>query len=304
MQLTDSGWVVSIPLPAGKYSYKYIIDGKWSPDLFNKLRESDSYHGYNSVVFCYNYQFSLSGYKEAHNVTVAGSFNNWNEKELKMIPSGNGWILPLYLREGTHAYKFIVDKQWITDPANKLKRPDGAGHNNSVIGIGDSLVFRLKGYLSAKNVVLSGNFNAWNTGELFMEKVKDGWQIAYVLPAGNYEYKFIVDGNWIIDPANPNTTGFGKYQNSVLSFKPNHTFRLVHHPDALKVIITGSFNGWSTDSYQMIKKKDEWVFPLYLNPGKYTYKFVVDGKWITDPDNDLWENNGMGSRNSVLWIEP
>jgi hypothetical protein len=304
MQLSDSGWVVSLPLKPGKYSYKYIIDGKWTSDPFNKLKENDTYHGYNSILFCYNYRFELKGHREAQKVIVAGSFNNWNQRELKMIPSSAGWILHLYLREGTHAYKFIVDKQWITDPANKLTRPDGAGHNNSVIGIGDSLFFRLNGFTTAKTVLLSGNFNVWNKGELFMEKVKDGWQLGYVLPAGNYEYKFIVDGKWIVDPANPYSVGSGNFQNSFMAVKPNHIFRLDHHQDAAKVIVTGSFNGWDNERYQMVKKKDVWILPIYLNPGKYTYKFIVDKNWILDPDNELWENNDYGTRNSVLWIEP
>jgi hypothetical protein len=30
----------------------------------------------------------------------------------------------------------------------------------------------------------------------------------------------------------------------------------------------------------------------------------VDGKWMIDPANDLWEDNEFGTGNSVLWIEP
>jgi hypothetical protein len=54
----------------------------------------------------------------------------------------------------------------------------------------------------------------------------------------------------------------------------------------------------------MTKKQGKWVFPMYLRPGKYTYKFRVDDKWILDPGNDLWEGNEYGTGNSVLWIEP
>src|ERR1035438_4585120 len=102
MQATDSGWVASLPLKPGNYSYKYIIDGKWTTDQFNKQKESDSYHEYNSVLFCYNCQFKLYGYKDALQVNVAGSFNDWNNKELKMMHLTTGWTLYLYLKEGTH----------------------------------------------------------------------------------------------------------------------------------------------------------------------------------------------------------
>lgn len=304
MQACDSGWVVSLKLRPGKYSYKYILDGRWTRDPFNKLKESDTYNDYNSIVYCYNHIFRLRGYSAAHTVILTGSFNHWNEKELRMISIKGSWMLPMYLREGTHAYKFIVDKVWVTDPENKLQRPDGSGNFNSVVGIGDSIVFRLKGFPDAKNVILTGNFNAWNTGELFMEKTKEGWQLYYVLGAGNYEYKFIVDGKWMTDPANPNTTGSGDYKNSFLALKSNYIFSLDKFSDAKSVTVAGSFNGWNPDNFIMVKKDGKWTFPIYLKPGKYTYKFRVDDKWILDPANELWENNEYGTGNSVLWIEP
>lgn len=300
----DSGWVIALKLRPGKYSYKFILDGRWTQDPFNKLTEDDTYGSFNSVVYCYNRLFRLRGFPAAHKVILAGSFNNWDEKELKMIRINGSWLLPMFLREGTHTYKFIVDGEWTTDPDNKLKRPDGSGHFNSVLGIGDSIVFKLKGFTSAKQVVLSGNFNAWNTGELLMEKTPGGWQLYYVLGPGNYEYKFIVDGKWMTDPANPNTTGSGETQNSFLALKPNHVFTLDKYMDAKKVGIAGSFNDWNPDNFLMVKKDGRWFFAIHLKPGKYTYKFNVDGKWILDPGNDLWENNEYGTGNSVLWIEP
>jgi len=304
MSVCDSGWIVTLKLRPGKYSYKYILNGKWSQDPFNRLTEDDTYSGKNSVVYCYNRLFRLPGYPSAKSVILTGSFNQWNEEELKMIRINGSWLLPLYLRDGTHAYKFIVDRNWITDPENKLKRPDGAGNFNSVIGIGDSIIFRLKGFQNAKEVILSGNFNAWNSGELYMDKNSGGWEIAYVLGPGNYEYKYIVDGKWITDPANPNTTGSGNYQNSFLALKSNYLFRLDKFPEAKKVTVAGNFNDWNPDNFVMVKKAGKWIFPIYLKPGKYTYKFLVDGKWILDPANVLWENNEYGSGNSVLWIDP
>jgi 1,4-alpha-glucan branching enzyme len=214
------------------------------------------------------------------------------------------WILPLYLRGGTHAYKFIVDDKWITDPDSKITRSDGMGHFNSFMGIGDTLLFKLKGYPNAKKIAIAGNFNAWNTGELFMEKTVSGWDLPYVLAPGNYEYKFLVDGQWITDPGNPYTTGSGEYTNSFLAVKPNYTFRLEQHADASNVLLTGSFNGWSPEGYRMTEQEGVWMFPLYLKPGKYTYKYIVDKKWILDPSNELWEDNEYGTGNSVLWIEP
>jgi len=304
MQACDSGWTVTIRLKPGKYSYKFIIDGKWVNDSFNRLRENDGNHGYNNVFYCYNYRFTLGGYPDARKVMVAGSFNDWNDSELRMIRFRGSWVLPMFLKEGTHAYKFIVDGEWITDPANKVTRPDGRGNLNSFLGVGDTLFFTLKGYPGAKKVIVSGDFNAWNQEELSMNKTREGWQLPYVLASGNYEYKFIVDGEWIADPSNPYTVGEGNTINSYLAVKPNYWFRLEQHSDADKAIVTGSFNNWSLHDYRMEMRQGTWWFPVALKPGKYTYKFIVDNKWILDPSNDLWEENEYGTGNSVLWIEP
>ncbi len=304
MKKTGAGWEAEVKMAPGRYTYKYIIDGKWMQDANNKLKEDDENGGYNSVFYCYNHVFKLKGFSNARKVYLTGSFNNWETKKLRMIPAEGGWQLPIYLYEGTYAYKFIVDGTWMNDPENKFIRKDADGNLNSFMGIGDTLVFRLHGYTDASNVVLTGSFNGWSTNELVMNKTADGWEIPYVLGAGNYEYKFIVDGRWMTDPQNPVHTGSGDYMNSCIVFKPNYTFTLSQFTDAKQVIVTGSFNGWREDSYLMIKKDEIWTYPVLLKPGKYTYKFIVDGQWLIDPANELWEENEHGTGNSVLWIDP
>jgi hypothetical protein len=53
----------------------------------------------------------------------------------------------------------------------------------------------------------------------------------------------------------------------------------------------------------MVKQGSKWIFPVFLHKGKHTYKFIVDGKWILDPVNKLYEQNEFGTYNTVLWIE-
>jgi len=304
MQKTETGWETSVTLAPGKYLYKYIVDGKWIADPGNLLKENDGESGANSILYCYNYVFKLSGSPDAKKVYLAGSFNDWKRKDLKMNRVPGGWILPLYLEEGTYSYKFIVDGIWIPDPANSNTRTDAYGNMNSFVGIGDTVIFKLKGFNSAENVILSGSFNSWSTNELLMNKTSDGWELPYVIGAGNYEYKFIVDGRWMPDPANPVTAGSGENENSCIVVKPNYTFSLKQFADAKKVIVTGSFNGWNEGSFPMVRKDGEWTYSVCLKPGKYTYKFIVDGQWMIDPANEVWEENRVGTGNSVLWIEP
>ncbi len=303
MKRDGAGWSVRIPLQPGKYAYKFIIDGRWKQDPNNKIKEDDLNGGFNSVVFCYNYRFTLDGYPNAKKVILAGSFNGFNPNALVMNHVETRWELPLYLKPGTHAYKFVVDGTWITDPANPVVRPDGRGNFNSFMGIGDTTWFHLKGFESAKVVILSGSFNGWNTAEQVMAKVAGGWQLPYVIAPGNYEYKFIADGRWMTDPANPWVNGWGDMANSFLAVNPNHTFVLDSFPQASRIAVSGSFNSWSHQGYSLARVNNRWILPLYLKPGKYTYKYIVDGKWILDPGNELWEENEYGTGNSVLWIE-
>lgn len=304
MKRTDSGWIAIQKLKPGKYLYKFIVDGQWIHDLNNLKREADGASGNNSVYFHTNYVFRLPGFPQAKRVIIAGSFNNWNEKELVMQRVGDEWQLPVYLSQGTHAYKFIVDKEWILDPLNKVTRPDGHGNFNSYMSFGDTISFTLNGYTQAHQVILAGSFNDWNTAELSMSKTKTGWEIPYVLAPGTYEYKFIVDGKWITDPDNPLKMGAGEEVNSVRTVKPNYTFVLRKFPNAREVFLSGSFNNWAKPGYPMQKKDGVWSTSVYLPAGKYTYKFVVDGKWIIDPDNSLYDENEYGTGNSVLWVEP
>jgi chromosome partitioning protein len=77
-------------------------------------------------------------------------------------------------------------------------------------------------------------------------------------------------------------------------------------PNAQDVRVVGDFNGWNLDSaLPMVKEKNGvWKKPVYLDPGKYQYKFVVDGQWITDPNNDRCIRNEFGETNSVLIVDP
>lgn len=49
----------------------------------------------------------------------------------------------------------------------------------------------------AEEVALLGDFNHWNAGAHPMKRNADGrWTVSLFLPAGRYEYKLMVDGNW------------------------------------------------------------------------------------------------------------
>jgi len=74
----------------------------------------------------------------------------------------------------------------------------------------------------AKVVQIAGDFNNWSSEEgIRLEKKGDGlWEAKLPLKRGTYQYKYIVDGNWMIDPNNPLKVpnSFGG-ENSLLELK-------------------------------------------------------------------------------------
>ncbi len=49
----------------------------------------------------------------------------------------------------------------------------------------------------ARQVKLAGGFNGWNAEETPLKKDHNGtWRLALNLPAGRYEYRYLVDGSW------------------------------------------------------------------------------------------------------------
>lgn len=68
-----------------------------------------------------------------------------------------------------------------------------------------NVVFRLKGNADASVVAVAGSFNNWNQSLVLFGREGDEWVCRINLDPGVYTYKLIVDGNWLLDPANPAT---------------------------------------------------------------------------------------------------
>ena len=76
---------------------------------------------------------------------------------------------------------------------------------------------------------------------------------------------------------------------------------------ASDVRIAGDFNGWVPDKgvRSLIEADGEtriWTKILQLAPGRYQYRYVVDGEWREDPENPEGVASQVGGRNSVLVV--
>ena len=58
---------------------------------------------------------------------------------------------------------------------------------------------------NAREVKLAGDFNQWQPQSLRKTREENGfWENTLDLKRGQYQYKFIVDGEWQIDSQHPN----------------------------------------------------------------------------------------------------
>lgn len=75
------------------------------------------------------------------------------------------------------------------------------------------------------------------------------------------------------------------------------------HPTAQAVCIAGSFNDWHPTDTPMIRLEDgRWAKELTLPPGRYEYRFVVDGQWEDDPAAMELIPNPFGTANAVVEV--
>ena len=174
---------------------------------------------------------------KADAVFVAGNFNNWSTSAMPMQFVDGVWQLAIALDPGTYQYKFVINgTTWKEDPEALSYVEDGFGGRNGAFTLTNDgkiepvggqlqtasqalknyepnsarkdtiyvdqdgyVVIRL--YTNAKSVFIAGDFNNWSEKDTEAYFVDDGiWEAVLELTPGIYEYKFITDGNWIVDP--------------------------------------------------------------------------------------------------------
>jgi len=259
---------------------------------------------------------------DIENVVVSGEFNSWSKDKWRMTKiNDNVYELRKKLSDFTDEFswefKFVINNAFWAEPSKDDPNTAKATKDGYKIGRVYNLkmytaypsetgnaVFKLKGYKDAKKVILSGTFNRWNENVFEMKKTEDGWELKLQLKPDEYQYRFIVDGRWMEDPDNNDkvVNEFGEY-NSHLDIKEYTTFKLRGYLNANQVILAGSFNNWNEHEYKMEKTYYGWKYVIPLSGGKHHYKFIVDGEWITDPNNSVKEYDNDGHINSVCMVK-
>ena len=226
------------------------------------------------------------------------------------------------LSYGNYSYKFVVDGNWELDPKNEIttggnsaftvKDPNAAVFYRSVAIEGNnekrSVTFN---YFSeeASEIKVETNFKGTlETFSMTKDNTTSIWssKVFEVQEDKEYEYRFIVDGKYVLD--NQNTQVEGEYNlikpcsytSPVLDSEGKITlnYRL---STAKEAYVAGDFTNWQNDKVAMTYDAYTglWSRTFDLAPNVYGYKFIVDGTWLNDPSN----HNLIDGSNSLVSIE-
>lgn len=150
----------------------------------------------------------------AREVFLVGDFNDWRTDATPMERGLDGvWHAAIYLTEGAYEYLYFEDGEYVPDGQNPLTKPNPYGGSNSIVIVGNppksplvegnSVTFILFD-ASATEVQVAGTFNGWARFTMFRNPDEEHmWGVRYAnLPPGVYEYKYIIDGEWMLDAEN------------------------------------------------------------------------------------------------------
>jgi CubicO group peptidase (beta-lactamase class C family) len=299
-----------IQLPVRREDYSVMAEGLywglgWGLQIDN-ASESFWHWGDNGAFKCY-----VVGYPKQRNAMVffTNSANGLSfAKELVRLTIGKEqqalhWLQYGSYRSPSAVFAKIAIKQSVEAALQQYREMRGGQSNNSKLEEGpiNRLGYRLMELKRMEDAIKIFQLNI----ELFpnSSNVYDSFAEAQ-LRNGNREmaaeyYQKSLDRNpdnrvakHLLPQLHPDRQQAG-----------NVHFKLSGHPQARLVTLAGSFNGWN-DLHTLFKKEgDDWIGTIDAKPGKYFYKLVVDGEWITDPNNPVKEDDGNGNTNSVLVVE-
>lgn len=152
----------------------------------------------------------------ARTVTVRGDFNDWREQATPMQRDASGtWTATVFLPSGVYEYMFFVNgADYRPDERNPLRRVNPYDGFNSVVVVGNPKISPMISGRSAYFIIydteatkieVAGSFNQWTPQPLFRNPSDAGmWGARFDLLPGEYQYKYLIDGQWTMDPENLN----------------------------------------------------------------------------------------------------
>lgn len=159
----DGVWETVLDVPAGRQSYKFVVNGNdWFTDETAGDSEDDGFGGRNSVMVVgeepmrvgyagegappppdtravVTFAFDAAG-RRVNAVSVAASFNGFDAGAFALRDEdGNGiWTGHLRLDPGEYACQFVIDgEEWISCAETVPHEPDGFGGRRATLTVAD-----------------------------------------------------------------------------------------------------------------------------------------------------------------------
>ena len=102
----------------------------------------------------------------------------------------------------------------------------------------------------------------------------------------------------------PSPFSFGSKNKPVILPDERTVYFRLFEPNASAVSVVGSFNSWVSGINRLDPEYlGMWQGCIRLKPGIYEYRFLVNNKWVDDPNAKKTVANAFGSRNAVLEVK-
>ncbi|KAL4457961.1 hypothetical protein ABPG75_012826 [Micractinium tetrahymenae] len=164
------------------------------------------------IITTFRWPAALGG----HQVSVCGSFSNWEPMALHQAAPGGDFVRSLALPPGSAYFKYLVDGEWICSPTEQVVA-NGKGFNNHRLVQPTATFTWRSSELGGADVLLTGSFNSWAELLPLAYDTRAGQHsLRCCLPQGHYEFQFFVDGQWLLCPQQPTSlTEQGRLVNCV-----------------------------------------------------------------------------------------
>ncbi|MBP7653961.1 hypothetical protein KA977_11100 [Candidatus Dependentiae bacterium] len=323
---TDGYWRGSKLLNAGRYEYKFVVNGTdWYLDPYNPIgKNGNSYLGIDALP-------TTSALREIsilQNDVI--EYKNWEDTPLNFVGitvtpididkiqvSWDTTLINKIEDAETVIIKYITaeDTMNILTAANVsvntnvyvhsglnndslyfyyIYVEDGSGNTGRFselkygrpLNMSTALIIADIGF-DADTVEIGGDFNEWNYNNQLL-KLSDGrWGCALSI-ASSVEYGYKLRVNRLIYEENA--------EHEFLYYDSTHS--------ADSIYFRGEINSWElSDSYRLrkIEETDTWVIWLKGITDGMQYKFFIDGAWEPDPNRTV--SNSSNSINRKLYLE-
>lgn len=241
---------------------------------------------------------------------VKGSWkSDWSEYFHMSEDSDGVWSVTANLSlDNSYEYGIVVNDSWVGDTTNPNKDGNSKILRNPVYNNDGSVKIFYYPVGNEKDVNLlykTDDASEYTSIDMNYDECHSALLSATITEDGNYTYLFEIDGQEVSDKDCKDPvfaiTSVPKDDASVKSpVVDNKEVKFNYYaPMAKKVALAGEMNSWSSEADVMTLDATTgfWSITKTLSAGKYEYKFVVDGNWVTDSRNESSSNG-----NSVVYL--